>query len=78
MRNISLFLNKAGSSLKYALKVNVFLKDMRLFSLVNQAYQEFFPDGFPARTCVEVVSLPDPDALVEIDCIAVKASFKEE
>ncbi|MGB9834129.1 MAG: RidA family protein [bacterium] len=74
LRNISSFLEDAGSSLERALKVNIFLKDMRLFALVNQAYREFFLAGFPARTCVEVVSLPDPDALVEIDCIAVKTS----
>ncbi|MCR4428421.1 MAG: RidA family protein [Caldiserica bacterium] len=70
LRNISSFLDEAGSSLKDALKVNVYLKDMRLFSLMNQAYREFFKDGFPARTCVEVSSIPDPDALIEIDCIA--------
>jgi 2-iminobutanoate/2-iminopropanoate deaminase len=73
LKNISTYLEDAGSSLEKVLKVNIFLKDMRLFALVNQAYREFFPNGFPARTCVEVVSLPDPDALVEIDCIAVKA-----
>lgn len=77
LRNISSFLESAGSSLSEALKVNIYLKDMRLFSLVNQAYREFFPDGYPARTCVEVSSLPDPEGMIEIDCIAGITSPKE-
>lgn len=77
LRNIASFLESAGSSLENSLKINIFLKDMRLFSLVNQAYREFFREGFPARTCVEVSSLPDPEAMIEIDCIAGITSQKE-
>jgi 2-iminobutanoate/2-iminopropanoate deaminase len=63
-------LEEAGSSLDLALKVTIFLTDMNLFENMNSAYRQFFSQGFPARSCVEVVSLPDREALVEIEVIA--------
>ncbi|MBC7222686.1 MAG: RidA family protein, partial [Anaerolineae bacterium] len=37
----------------------------------NEAYRAAFPEGsLPARSCVQVVALPDPEALVEIEVIA--------
>jgi 2-iminobutanoate/2-iminopropanoate deaminase len=39
------------------------------FSAVNAVYRNYFPDNFPARSCVEVSRLP-LGALVEIDAMA--------
>jgi 2-iminobutanoate/2-iminopropanoate deaminase len=63
-------LEEAGSSLDLAVKVTIFMTDMTLFGNMNNAYRQFFNQGFPARSCVEVVSLPDREALVEIEVIA--------
>jgi 2-iminobutanoate/2-iminopropanoate deaminase len=47
---------------------------MNLFGNMNSAYRQFFNEGFPARSCVAVVSLPDREALVEIEVIAGKVN----
>jgi 2-iminobutanoate/2-iminopropanoate deaminase len=70
MENLRQELEKAGTDFEHALKVTIFITDIRLFARMNEAYRTFFPSAFPARTCVEVSSLPDPEALVEIDLIA--------
>jgi 2-iminobutanoate/2-iminopropanoate deaminase len=72
MENIRHQLELAGSSLEQVLKVTIFLTDIKLFKQMNEAYCSFFSGDFPARTCVEVLAVPDPDALVEIECIAGK------
>jgi 2-iminobutanoate/2-iminopropanoate deaminase len=70
MENIRHQLELAGSSLERVLKVTIFLTDMKLFKKMNESYCTFFADDFPARSCVEVSAVPDPEALVEIECIA--------
>lgn len=70
LMNIEQQLQKAGSSLSMALKVTIFIMDMGLFKEMNSVYRSFFNEDFPARSCVGVASLPDPEALVEIEVIA--------
>jgi 2-iminobutanoate/2-iminopropanoate deaminase len=70
LANIEAQLAKAGLSLKNVLKATVFLTDMELIQQMNQAYIAFFTPGLPARSCVQVTALPDPEALVEIEVIA--------
>jgi 2-iminobutanoate/2-iminopropanoate deaminase len=72
MRNIAAHLEKAGSSFDRALKATIFITDMGLYAEMNQAYASFFQGDPPARSCVEVSKLPDPEALVEIELIAFK------
>jgi 2-iminobutanoate/2-iminopropanoate deaminase len=72
MRNVAQQLERAGTNLEGALKATIFLTDMRLYAEMNEAYVSFFEGTMPARTCVEVSSLPDPDALVEIELIACR------
>ena len=69
--NIKYILEKAGSSLEKVVKTTVLLKNMEDFAAMNEVYATFFEIDCPARVCYEVVKLPK-DALVEIDCIAVK------
>jgi 2-iminobutanoate/2-iminopropanoate deaminase len=73
MRNIAAHLEKAGSSFDQALKATIFITDMDLFAEMNKAYRSFFSGAPPARSCVEVSRLPDPEALVEIELIALKS-----
>ena len=73
MRNIAAHLEKAGSSLDLALKATIFITDMNLYAEMNKAYSSFFSGDPPARSCVEVSRLPDPEALVEIELVAVKS-----
>jgi 2-iminobutanoate/2-iminopropanoate deaminase len=68
--NIKHQLAAAGLSLRHVLKATVFLTDMRRVQEMNRAYVSAFDNGLPARSCVQVVALPDPEALVEIEVIA--------
>ena len=65
---LSFTLNHAGSSMDNVFKSLVFLTDNALAADMNKVYREFFPQNFPARSCVAV----KPWALfdIEIECIA--------
>ncbi len=71
IQNLNAVLESGGSTLNDVVKTTIFLKDMEDFGAVNEVYAEFFGEGLPARSTVEVSRLPK-DVLVEIDCIAVK------
>ncbi|VUC37437.1 unnamed protein product [Clonostachys rosea] len=59
LKNITAVLEAGGSSLRNVVKVNIFITDMANFSLINEAYDEFFTwSPKPARTCVAVHQLP--------------------
>ena len=72
LANIQAQLERAGTSLDRVLKATIFLTDMRLFARMNEAYIAFFASEPPARSCVGVTSLPDEQALVEIEVIAAR------
>ena len=76
LRNLAEHLERAGTNLENTLKVTIFLTDMSLYARMNEAYVSFFKSDPPARTCVEVSRLPDPDALVEIELVAVRPMAK--
>ncbi|HPB01084.1 MAG TPA: RidA family protein [Candidatus Marinimicrobia bacterium] len=71
MRNLKAILQAAESDLKNVVKFTVFVTDLDNFGLLNQVFGEYFPESAPARSAVQVSSLP-LDGLVEIEAIAVK------
>ncbi len=71
LNNLSEVLKAGGSSLQNVVKTTIFLSNMDDFALVNAIYAEFFGEHKPARSTVAVKALPK-DALVEIECIALK------
>jgi len=70
LENLSAVLSAAGSDLKHAVKVTVFLKNMADFSEMNAVYATFFLENPPARSAVEVARLPK-DVLIEMECVAI-------
>lgn len=71
LKNISHILSEAGLAMENIVKTTVFLSDIALFADVNKVYASYFDGSFPARSAVAVKALPK-DALVEIECIAVR------
>ena len=71
MENIKNLLAAAGMDFSHVVKTTIFLTDMNNFSLVNEIYGKYFGEEPPARSCVEVSSLPK-GALIEIEVIAHK------
>lgn len=69
LQNVGAILAAAGTSFSNVVKTTVFLKNMADFAAMNEVYAEFFPAPFPARSAVEVASLPK-DVKVEIEVVA--------
>lgn len=72
LRNVAAILEAAGSSLQQVLRCGVFIVDMREFQQMNAVYERMFAGHKPARTTVQVASLPHPGLRVEIDAIAYR------
>ena len=69
--NLSNLLQAAGTSMDKVIKTTVFIKEMNDFVSINEVYAKFFPEPYPARSCVEVARLPK-DVMLEIEAIAEK------
>lgn len=69
--NLNEVLLSAGSNKKDILKITVYLTNLNDFNELNQAFEDFFIDSFPARSVVEVSALP-LNVKVEIDAICIK------
>lgn len=71
-RNLTAVAEGAGSSLRDAVKLTVYLVDLADFATVNAVMEEFFELPYPARAAVQVAALPK-GARVEVDGILVTA-----
>ena len=71
LQNLGAILKEAGSDYDKIVKTTCFLADMADFAAMNEVYASFFEGVAPARSAVAVKTLPK-NALVEIECIAVK------
>jgi len=69
--NLERVLQAGGSSLANVIKVTIFLRDMSNFSKIVELRGRYFKSPYPADTIVEVSSLYSPEALIEIEAIAV-------
>jgi len=72
LENIGATLKTVNASHADIVRCQVFMTDISKFSEMNAAYRKFFPSNPPARTTVGVASLAAPDALIEIECTAVR------
>jgi 2-iminobutanoate/2-iminopropanoate deaminase len=68
--NLAAILEEAGSDLDRLVKTTVFLIDLGEFQAMNEVYARHVGDVPPARSTVEISSLPS-GARVEIDAIAL-------
>lgn len=70
LKNMESILSAQGLTLENIVKTEVYLKDLKDFSVMNGIYAEKFSYAIkPARATVQVSKLP-MDALIEISCIA--------
>ena len=67
--NVTKLLEAAGTDASKVVKTTVFIKEMNDFGAINEVYAKYFPEPYPARSCVEVARLPK-DVMLEIECIA--------
>lgn len=69
LANIEAILEAAGASVADILKVTVFVEDMNEMETVNEVYEAFMSEPYPARSAVEVSELA-LDCEVEIEVTA--------
>ena len=68
--NLAAVAAAAGGSLANAVKLNVYLTDLKHFALVNEVMTEYFKEPYPARAAIGVAALPR-GAAVEVDAVLV-------
>lgn len=69
--NLSRALAAAGTSLADVAKVTIFVTDMEHFADVVELRRAFFSAPYPADSIVEVRALYTPEAMIEIEAIAL-------
>jgi len=70
LERIEKCLQSAGSSMRNALKCNVYLRHLEDYAAMNEVYRGRFGPEPPVRTCVAVAGIPLDGCLVEIEVIA--------
>jgi 2-iminobutanoate/2-iminopropanoate deaminase len=71
LKSFKVMLESVNSDLEHVIHINVFLKDMRDFERMNQAYIEQMGDHIPARTVIGVNELPKPGVLLTMNLTAI-------
>ncbi len=70
-QNLNRALTAAGSSLEKVVKVTIFVTDMEQFSHVVDLRRKHFSAPYPADSIVEIKALYTPEAMIEIEAIAI-------
>ena len=75
LTNLAAVIQEADAHMTDIVKLNIFVANKKAYQdhtrEIGQVYREFFGKYFPAMTLVEVKSLWDDAAMVEIEGIAV-------
>jgi len=69
LKNVEAVLETAGTSMDNVIRAGVFMTDMDAFGEMNEVYEEFMTEPYPARTAVKA-EMASPDIDVEIDVVA--------
>jgi enamine deaminase RidA (YjgF/YER057c/UK114 family) len=76
LENVATALQAAGSSPAQTLKLTYFVTDLSAYRAnlgpIGGAYRAVFGSHYPAASLFEVKGLFDPDAMVEIECLALR------
>lgn len=71
LENVGAVLEAAGTSLDRVVKSTVFVQDMDDYDTINDVYQDYMSEPYPARSAVQIEDLP-VDIGVEIEVVALK------
>lgn len=72
MRNLERVLVLVGGALADVVRVGAYLADWDDYAAFNAAYERWFPDRLPSRTCIGATGLA-VGARVELDLVAWRA-----
>lgn len=71
VNNLSEIAKASGGSLDNIVKLTIYVTDLGNFSAINEVMKEYFHKPYPARSVIEIKSLPK-NAPVEIEAIMEK------
>jgi reactive intermediate/imine deaminase len=69
--NLKSAVEAAGGSLADVCRVDIYLRSIGDFSVIQEVRREYFSEPLPASTMVEVSNLASPQYLIEMSAIAV-------
>jgi reactive intermediate/imine deaminase len=69
--NLKAAVEEAGGTLDDICRVDVYVRNMEHFDKIHEVRRAYFSAPAPASTMVEVTKMTTPDALIEINAIAV-------
>jgi 2-iminobutanoate/2-iminopropanoate deaminase len=69
--NVKAAVEGAGGAMGDICRVDVYIRNMEQFAGIHKVRAEYFKEPLPASTMVEVNKFTSPDALIEINAIAV-------
>lgn len=79
IRNVSVALEAAGSSPRGVVKLTYYVTDVAAYRSalgpIGAAYREVMGRHYPASSLFEVKGLFEPDAMVEIECVAIADEY---
>ncbi|MCZ6522795.1 MAG: Rid family hydrolase, partial [Alphaproteobacteria bacterium] len=70
-QNLNRALTAAGTSLDKVVKVTIFVTDMGEFNTIVDLRRKHFSAPYPADSIVEIKALYTPEAMIEIEAIAL-------
>lgn len=59
LKNLLSIVEAGGGSRESVARVDVYIKDLKDFDQINEAYRAFFGEHRPTRVCVQVAALPE-------------------
>lgn len=69
--NLKAAVEEAGGTLDDICRVDVYVRNMEHFDAIHAVRRQYFAAPAPASTMVEITKMTTPDALIEINAIAV-------
>lgn len=72
LENIQKLLRRLGGSMEDIIQMTVFLKEMSGLKEVHDIRLRYFRKPYPSSTLIEVKGFVHPDALIEINALAVR------
>ena len=69
--NLKAAIEEAGGTMDDICRVDVYIRNMEHFEAIHKVRRQYFHPPAPASTMVEVCKMTSPDALIEINAIAV-------
>ena len=69
--NLKAAVEEAGGTLDDICRVDVYVRNMEHFDAIHKVRRTYFSSPPPASTMVEVTKMTTPDALIEINAIAM-------